>query len=159
MSRESKEELIDAVGLAVREAQAAVDEMDEAACKALGINRTDGRCLDVIHREEPVTPGYLAQRSGLTTAAVTTVLDRMEAAGYVIRTRDTDDRRRVLVRLTPLAHKRAAEIWGPFSDFRTELSGYTVEELKLLRDFHRRARDYNERAAAKTRGLNYGESA
>ena len=64
MSRQSKEELIEELGLAVRAAQAAVDEMDEAASKALGINRTDARALDVVMREGPVTPGRLACTRG-----------------------------------------------------------------------------------------------
>jgi DNA-binding MarR family transcriptional regulator len=146
---------MDELGIAVREAQAAVDEMDEAASRALGINRTDARCLDVIDREEPVTPGYLAERSGLTTAAVTTVLDRMERAGLVTRERDTEDRRRVLVRLTPLAHERIRKLYGPFSEFRVALERYTVEELKVLRDFHLQARDYNRQTAAKARGVSF----
>jgi DNA-binding MarR family transcriptional regulator len=155
MSREPREKLVDELGLAVREAQAAVDEMDEAASRALGINRTDARCMDVIHREEPVTPGYLAERSGLTTAAVTTVLDRMERAGYVTRERDTQDRRRVLVRLTPLAHERVGVLWGSFADFRDALNRYSLKELRLLRDFHLRARDYNRQAAAKAREVSF----
>jgi DNA-binding MarR family transcriptional regulator len=145
------------MSLAVREAQAAVDEMDEAASRALGINRTDARCLDVIQREEPVTPGYLAERSGLTTAAVTTVLDRMERAGYVTRERDTEDRRRVLVRLTPLAQERIGALWGVFAEFREAIERYSMQELRLLRDFHLRARDYNLHAAAKARELTFDD--
>jgi DNA-binding MarR family transcriptional regulator len=155
MSRETRDKLVEEVSLAVREAQAAVDEMDEAASRALGINRTDARCMDVIQREEPVTPGYLAERSGLTTAAVTTVLDRMERAGYVTRVRDTEDRRRVLVRLTPLARERVAALWGSFGEFRKALGRYSLEELRVLRDFHRRACDYNRDAAAKARETSF----
>ena len=139
----------------VRAAQSAVDEMDEAAAKALGINRTDGRCLDIIDREGPLTAGKLAQLSGLTTAAVTAVLDRLERAGYARRTRDPSDRRRVLVELTPLMYERIGAIWGPFANFRRELGKYTVEELELLRDFHRRAREVNQELAAAVRELNF----
>src|SRR3954447_8543909 len=130
MSRHTKKELIDELSNAVRAAQAATDEMDEAACRALGINRTDARALDVTMREGPVTAGRLAKESGLTTAAVTSVLDRLEAAGFVARRRDTEDRRRVLVDATPLAHERAAELYGPLSAFRGELGKYSVEQLE-----------------------------
>jgi DNA-binding MarR family transcriptional regulator len=119
----------------------------------LGINRTDGRCLDIVDREEPITAGKLAERSGLTTAAVTAVLDRMEEAGYLRRLRDADDRRRVLVELTPLARKRAEEIWGPFSDLREALGRYTAEQLELLRDFHRMSREHNQARAAEVRAM------
>jgi len=157
MSRQSKEELIEELGLAVRAAQAAVDEMDEAASRALGINRTDARCLDVVMREAPVTPGRLAKESGLTTAAVTSVLDRLEGAGYVTRTRDTEDRRRVLVEPTKLAHERAREMWGPMGEFRTELGKLSMDQLEVLRDFHVRARELNQKAAALVRQRYLGE--
>src|SRR4051794_4420460 len=105
-----KDELIEQLVWEVRAAQTAVDAMDDAAARALGINRTDGRCFDTIDREAPLPAGRLAERSGLTTAAVTAVLDRLEGAGYARRVRDPDDRRRVLVELTPLMHERAAAI-------------------------------------------------
>ena len=155
MSRKTKHELIDALSLEVRASQGAVDQMDDAACKALGINRTDGRCLDVIDREGPVAAGRLAEASGLTTAAVTAVIDRLEKAGYARRVGDPNDRRRVLVELTPLARERAAVIWGPFSIFHEELAKYTIEQLEFLRDFHRRGREYNEERAAVVRNMRF----
>ena len=150
-----KRELIEKLIFEVRAAQTAVDGMDDAATRALGINRTDGRCLDIIDREGPLTAGRLAERSGLTTAAVTSVLDRLESAGYARRVRDPDDRRRVLVELTPLMVQRAEEIWGPLGDFRSELEKYTARELELLRDFHRRARELNEKRAAEVREMRF----
>ena len=73
---------------AVRASQAATDLFDETMCHFLGINRTDGRCLDVIDRHTKVSAGQLANESGLTTGAVTAVIDRLETAGYVRRIRD-----------------------------------------------------------------------
>ena len=155
MSRQTKDELIGELSLEVRAGQAAVDQMDDAACRALGINRTDGRCLDIIDREGPVAAGRLAQASGLTTAAVTAVIDRLEHAGYARRVGDPRDRRRVLVELTPLLRERAGAIWGPHEFFVEMLSRYTNEELELLRDFHRIGREFNERRAAEVRGLRF----
>lgn len=153
MSRQTKDELIEELSLKIRAAQAAVDQMDDAACRAMGINRTDGRCLDIIDREGPVAAGRLAEASGLTTAAVTAVIDRLERAGYARRVGDPKDRRRVLVELTPLARERAEVIWGPFEVFHEALGRYTVEQLKLLRDFHRTGREYNETRAAEVREM------
>jgi DNA-binding MarR family transcriptional regulator len=153
VSRQTKNELIDELSLEVRAGQAAVDQMDDAACRALGINRTDGRCLDIIDREGPVAAGRLAEASGLTTAAVTAVIDRLERAGYARRVGDPKDRRRVLVELTPLARERTEVIWGPFEAFREVLGRYTVEQLELLRDFHRTGREYNEARAAEVREM------
>jgi DNA-binding MarR family transcriptional regulator len=130
--------------------------MDDAACRALGINLTDGRWLDVIDREGPVAAGRLAQASGLTTAAVTAVIDRLERAGYARRTADAKDRRRVLVELTPLFGERAAVIWGPHEHFVDELAALTVEQLEFMLDFQRKGREYNERRAAEVRKLRFG---
>lgn len=141
----------------VRAGQVAVDQMDDAACRALGINRTDGRCMDVIDREGPVAAGRLAEASGLTTAAVTAVIDRLERAGYARRIGDPKDRRRVLVELTPLARERAGAIWAPHAFFGEMLSRYTIEELELLREFHRIGREFNERRAAEVRGLRFDD--
>jgi DNA-binding MarR family transcriptional regulator len=157
MSRQKKDELIDELSLEVRAGQAAVDQMDDAACRALGINRTDGRCLDIIDREGPVAAGRLAQASGLTTAAVTAVIDRLERAGYARRVGDPKDRRRVLVELTPLARERAAAIWGPYEYFVEMLGRYTIEQLELLRDFHRVGREYNEMRAAQVRTMRFAD--
>jgi DNA-binding MarR family transcriptional regulator len=155
MSRRSKEELIGELVFEYRASQSAVDEMDDAACRALGINRTDGRCLDVIDREGPVTAGRLAEASGLTTAAVTAVLDRLEKAGLAQRVRDSHDRRRVLVETTPLARERAAQIYGPMAEASRELSRYSIAELELLRDFSRRAKEFNQKRAAEVRGMSF----
>jgi len=155
MSRQKKDDLIDEVTLEIRAAQIAVDQMDDAACRALGVNRTDGRCLDVIDREGPVAAGRLAEASGLTTAAVTAVIDRLEKAGYARRIGDPHDRRRVLVELTPRLRERAEAIWGPFAMFREVLGRYTVEQLELLRDFHRMGREYNEQRAAIVREMRF----
>jgi DNA-binding MarR family transcriptional regulator len=155
MSRQTKDELVDALAWEVRATQSAVDQMDDAACRALGINRTDGRCMDIIDREEPVSAGRLAEASGLTTAAVTAVIDRLEKAGYARRLSDPTDRRRVLVELTPLARERAEVIWGPFQIFRVELEKLTIEQLAFLLEFHRRGREYNEQRAAEVRALRF----
>lgn len=155
MPRQTKEELIAELSFEVRAAQIAVDQMDDAASKALGINRTDGRCLDVIDREGPVAAGRLAEASGLTTAAVTAVIDRLAKAGYARRLDDPNDRRRVLVELTPLARERTGVIWGPFQIFGEILARYTVAELELLRDFHKMGREFNQQRAIEVRSIRF----
>lgn len=85
---------------AIRANQAATDLFDETLASFLGVNRTDGRCIDIIDRFGKVSAGQLAIESGLTTGAVTAVIDRIESAGYVQRVRDPVDRRKVWVELT-----------------------------------------------------------
>jgi len=67
------------------------------AAEALGLAPTDlvGMCLLQLHG--PATPGWLAEMTGLSTGAITGVVDRLERAGYVARTQDPQDRRRVIV--------------------------------------------------------------
>ena len=96
------------------------DIADQAVADYLGINRTDARCLDIIERLGGVTAGRLARESGLSTGAVTTVLDRLERAGYARRTSDPDDRRRVLVEMTPAAREANEELYRPLVEAATE---------------------------------------
>jgi DNA-binding MarR family transcriptional regulator len=62
-----------------------------------GLNSTDNECLDYLMLNGPSTAGQLSAFSGLTTGAVTAVIDRLEKAGYVHREHDKADRRRVMV--------------------------------------------------------------
>ena len=62
-----------------------IDRLDQAAADLFGLNRTDMRALDIVGRAGPLTPTDLARLLGFTTGGVTTVLDRLERAGYVRR--------------------------------------------------------------------------
>src|SRR5262245_22294894 len=131
MSRNfDREAFLGELFLEIRRYQNAQDEFDEAASARLGINRTDARCLDILDMHGQMTAGQLAAESGLSTGAVTTLLDRLEKVGYVKRVRDTVDRRRVLVEMTDRARRRAEEIWGPIAAEAAEVySEWSEEEL------------------------------
>src|SRR5688572_33153636 len=72
-----------------------------ATADALGVNLADLLCAGIISVTGPVTAGRLAELTGLTTGAITGVIDRMEQAGYARRIADPSDRRRVIVELIP----------------------------------------------------------
>jgi DNA-binding MarR family transcriptional regulator len=149
------EELIDEV----RMSQNATDRFDQAVADALGMNRTDMRCTDVLDREGPVTAGRLAEATGLTTGAITTVIDRLERAGLARRLRDPDDRRRVLVELTPEARERGRRFYVGHAQLAEQLyHRYSEDQLRLLRDFVRGSREFNEREAAKLERENRARS-
>jgi DNA-binding MarR family transcriptional regulator len=121
---------------AIRASQNRTERFDNAVCQMLGINRTDNTALDIIDRHGRVTAGDLARELGLTTGAVTALIDRMAAAGYVRRVPDPSDRRRVLVELTPLSKEVSQLIYGPVAqDFRQLAKRYSVEDLQLILDF------------------------
>lgn len=139
-------ELIDEV----RRSQNATDRFDQAVADALGLNRTDMRCLDVIQREGAVPAGRLAEATGLTTGAITTVLDRLERAGYARRVRDPSDRRRVLVEVAPEVAQNADAYYAEHIKLSELLyRRYDEEQIELLRDFIRAGRELNEREAAR----------
>ena len=71
----------------------------QAAADRIGINATDLNCLNILSFSGQLTAGELARATGLTTASITGVIDRLEEAGFVRRERDTRDRRRVVVHL------------------------------------------------------------
>jgi DNA-binding MarR family transcriptional regulator len=154
MSKDKKQELVDELLHLARAHEAANDAFDEVAREKLGINRTDLRCLNIIDNSGPMTAGRLAELSGLTTAAVTSVLDRLERAGYARRVRDQPDRRQVMVEVTPLLAERATPIWGPLGEeARSTLSRMSAEELRALIDFYRLGIELNERHIERVRHL------
>jgi DNA-binding MarR family transcriptional regulator len=154
MSRDLKRELADELIHLVRAHEAANDAFDEVACGKLGINRTDLRCLNIVENHGAMTAGRLAELSGLTTAAVTSVLDRLERAGYARRVRDQEDRRQVIVEVTPLLLARAGPIWGPLGDeAKAALARMSVEQLQSLTDFFRFGIELNEKHVERVRRL------
>ena len=59
----------------------------------VGLNVTDTRCLELLGGSpSPMTAGALKEATGLTTGAITGILDRLEKAGFVKRLRDSDER-------------------------------------------------------------------
>ena len=138
----------------VRAYTSALQGVTLAAAARMGINTTDHRCLELIERNGGLTAGQLAELSGLSTGAVTTVLDRLERVGYVRRTRDSSDRRRVLVEVTPAGHQLGGEIFGPLiADSRAMLAGFSDEQLAFLIDFLNHGRDLSLAHTARIRAL------
>jgi DNA-binding MarR family transcriptional regulator len=123
--------------------------VDEAVTAVMGINRTDGKILDILDQFGRMSAGELARHSGLTTGAVTAVIDRLERAGYVERVADPGDRRRVLVDVTDKTRKLTWELMGrPLGEAaRPLIERYTAEQLELLLDFTRAGRQMQERHA------------
>ena len=104
----------------------------------LGLNPTDHKCLDIIIRSgTPMTASQLAEETGLSTGAITGVVDRLEKAGYVRRKRDQDDRRVVFI--NPLLDKamiKLAPIFDPIKQASRSLySKYSDAELAIILDF------------------------
>ncbi|MGD9737129.1 MAG: MarR family winged helix-turn-helix transcriptional regulator [Solirubrobacterales bacterium] len=136
----------------IRGNQTAVHQMDEAAHRSLGINATDGRCLDIIDRRGLISAGQLASEAGLTTGAVTAVLDRLEARELVRRVPDPKDRRRILVEVTERQRQEAVRLYLPLKAMADPwFADLSEDDLRLLVAFNRVSREVNEKRAAQIR--------
>ncbi|HWW10417.1 MAG TPA: MarR family winged helix-turn-helix transcriptional regulator [Candidatus Acidoferrales bacterium] len=152
LSSENRENLIAEVSSCVTAFQDATNAVDQAVADHLGVNRTDLQCLGVVTLRGPMTAGALAEACALTSGSVTAVLDRMERAGYLSRTADPVDRRRVLVEATPLAKQRSLELYGPIAAAgRVGLDALTTEQLVTIRDFLRGGQRLQSDQAARIR--------
>jgi DNA-binding MarR family transcriptional regulator len=115
----------------------------------LGLNPSDHKCADLLLSESGVsTPGRMAELTGLSTGAITGVLDRLERAGIVVREADPGDRRRTLVRLTPERQPNMHQIFKPLRDGMDRLCAkYTTPELSTILRFMREADEMSAQAA------------
>jgi DNA-binding MarR family transcriptional regulator len=112
-----------------------------AIAERLGLNPSDHKCADLICNETgPVTAGRLAELTGLSTGAITGVVDRLERAGFVSRVPDPEDRRRVVI--TGCMEQRAADMRHLFMPMMAGMvavcENYSDSELTLIVDFMRR---------------------
>jgi DNA-binding MarR family transcriptional regulator len=144
MSRipEKRQALLAAVGAAGRELSAHTVMFHAAVAERLQLGPTDHKAFDFILRHGAVTAGQLAEITGLTTGAVTGMIDRLEAAGYVERVRDEADRRKVLVRscLTAAKERKCCELFDSLGAGVAKVAGtYTDRELEVILDFMRRS--------------------
>ncbi|MET9063834.1 MarR family winged helix-turn-helix transcriptional regulator [Streptosporangium sandarakinum] len=150
----SKHDVIGEIAMELRRLQQSFDAFDEAAAARLGLNRTDLRCLDVVLAEGPVPAGRISVALKLSPAATTTVIDRLERAGMVVRSADPGNRRRVLVAATDAARSAEAEIFAPVGQAGAQaLQGYGPDELAVILDFLRTARGVQEDQAARVRAV------
>ena len=112
--------------------------MSQAAADRIGINATDLNCLNILSFSGQMTAGDLAKATGLTTASITGVVDRLEQAGFVRRERDAQDRRRVVIHLdTTKALGTIAPVFGPMmGTWQRMADRYTDDELRLIVEFY-----------------------
>jgi len=108
-----------------------------AIAEHVGLSATEHKALDLLSRAGSMTAGQLAELSGLTTGAVTGLVDRLEKSGFVKRERDPKDRRKVVI--NPQVDKMEQEIsplFGAMSQRMEQLmTGYSDQELAIIHDF------------------------
>ena len=130
------------------------DAFDNLAAQRLGVNETDLHCLNIIENAAGVTAGELAVESGLTTGAVTGVIDRLEKKGFARRVSDPADRRRVKVEVTKAFYSRAERIWGPVAvEWATALERFSGEQLDSFNQFLRTTNEITRRHLGRLREM------
>src|SRR5262245_41184065 len=141
-AKSSRADLLADLQREIREASGLGTVFSQTVAERFRLTSSDLECLDLIgFRGGVVTAGDLAQATGLTTGAVTGIIDRLEKAGFAKRERDAQDRRKVLVRLLPAAERRIAPLYASMSQAMDDLmSGYTDAQLALLKDFISKSR-------------------
>src|SRR5262249_25839269 len=121
--------LTDALKDAARAHSTATVLLHAAVAEQVGLSPTDSKTLHLLARFGPLTAGELVDRTGLASASVTALIDRLEARGFVRRVRDDADRRRVIVELAPQAAQKMARLFAGLRESVDELwAPYTIKE-------------------------------
>ncbi|HMK01104.1 MAG TPA: MarR family transcriptional regulator, partial [Reyranella sp.] len=132
-SQEGKQALAGRLMLALRRSSAAGVLHGQTIARRVGVNSSDLECLDLILMSGPSTAGEIARHTGLTSGAVTGLIDRLEQLGLVERTADPADRRKVLVRVREDRIGPIAQLYAPLEKaMQSLLAGYSKEELHRL---------------------------
>lgn len=132
-----REEIIHAIIQKRREMSTETIMFHQAVADVLGLHVTDHKCWDIIRQYGAMPAGRLAELTGLTTGAVTGIIDRLEKAGYVKRANDPKDRRRTIVEPTrdKKRERKLESIFVPFHEkMHRLLSSYSDAELSFLLD-------------------------
>lgn len=126
----------------------------QAIADSLGVNVTDLKCLDLAREIEELTPGKLAELTGLTTGSITVALDRLERAGYIRRQRDPRDRRKVIIQ--PIPDRILPKLLPIFASLGQAMGAefgarYDNHDLALILDFMERSSHVLQIETAKLR--------
>ncbi len=144
-----KTDLISQVIQAIMHFQDATDLFDTAAADSLQINRTDLRCLGILHAQGPLMAGEVARQLRLTKGATTTALNRLVDSSYIKRKDNPEDGRSFQIELTSTAKREIEGIWKPLNQQTTQLlKRRSTEELKTLIDFLHEGTDLQKKQVA-----------
>lgn len=141
------------VGRAIQAYQRSTQAFDDEVGRILGVNPADLRCLDWLS-EGPMTASRLAEATGLSAAATTAMIDRLERKGFVARRRDAGDRRQVLVEMTEAGVDRVSALYGPLvAEGSPLLARFTTPQLEMMRDQLVDMRQVTDRHRARLRSM------
>jgi DNA-binding MarR family transcriptional regulator len=134
--RQLHDEIIDLV----RRLGVELQQVAHTFAAAQGLHETDLKALLQVMRAEssgqPMTAGGLGAVLGITSGAVTGVVDRLVRSGHVERTTDANDRRKVVLRYAPSARAVAEDYFAPLGRASDQvMNGFDTDELEAVRRF------------------------
>jgi DNA-binding MarR family transcriptional regulator len=135
--------------------------LHQAIAQSVGLNATDIKCIDLILRGPggSVTAGWLSDMTGLTTGAITHILDRLEKREFIERVRDTRDRRRVFIRVRPESLEPLIPKYEAIGNaYMSLVEQYGEEELQLICDYLEKTSEVSERELANMIAANRSQS-
>ncbi|HEY2584236.1 MAG TPA: MarR family transcriptional regulator [Tepidisphaeraceae bacterium] len=127
--------------------------LHQRLAQSVGLNATDTKCLDLILRGPAgaITAGWLSEMTGLTSGAVTHILDRLEERGFVERVRDAADRRKVFVRPCPQAVEPLVPMYEAIGNaYMKMLEPYSDKDLRLICEYLEKTCELTQRELTKT---------
>jgi DNA-binding MarR family transcriptional regulator len=137
-SQDRRTELITALSALSRDNAGLGLMVHQHIAESFGLCPTDLKALDLARHEPQLTAGRLAEITGLSTSAVTALLDRLENGGFIERRRDLQDRRKVYVVSTGRRDTEVMRVFGPLAEkMHRNLARYDEEQLALILDYQR----------------------
>lgn len=132
-------DVLDRFGQYGRELSTIVVLFHSRIAEQMGLSGTDHKCLElVVSAKKPLTAGQIAQLSGLSTGAVTGVIDRLERRGFARRVRDPHDRRKVLVEVADFEESQYLHLFQEIIELTERvLAKFTPEEWEVLERYNR----------------------
>jgi DNA-binding MarR family transcriptional regulator len=134
--RRSREELSAVFNRETRRMGSMATLHNHAVADYAGLHPTDQECIDLLDWTGPLTAGEIGVHLGLTSGAVTGLIDRLEVGGWVRRERDPADRRRVIVHLSP---ERGNDLWAVYRPLSEAIDAYRdaldPRDLKVVVEF------------------------
>jgi DNA-binding MarR family transcriptional regulator len=152
----AREEIIQVINDKFTEMSTETILFHQAVADAVGLHITDHQCMHFIHRYGAMPAGKLAELTGLTTGAVTGIIDRLEKAGYAKRTNDPKDRRRTLVESirNKKLERKLEMIFIPLHEkMHKLLSSYSDSELAFLLEALTKSIELTREESKKSRSL------
>ncbi len=129
-----RQALVGELGRALQAYQRSTQMFDDEVGRVLDLNPVDLRCLDWL-TEGPMSASRLAEATGLSAAATTAMIDRLERKGFVRRSKHETDRRRVIVEMTEVGQARTWALYEPLvREGMPLLARFDTAELRSMRD-------------------------